>query len=136
MPSPDTQPASNVLVRFLPAIAWMGFIFTLSHQPTLPEVPGIASSQTSVLGHFAVYFVLAILLWWALGSLGISRRRRLVLAFAVSVLYGFSDEWHQSFVSGRDASLWDNAVDAIGAATGLVIIHRLRQTHALSDDRS
>jgi len=33
-------------------------------------------------------------------------------------MYALTDEWHQSFVPERDASLWDAVVDAIGIATG------------------
>ena len=45
-----------------------------------------------------------------------------LLAFAISVLYGVSDEYHQSFVPGRDPSLLDWLVDALGAATALGIV--------------
>jgi VanZ family protein len=32
--------------------------------------------------------------------------------------YTLGDEWHQSFVPGRDASLWDALFDAAGVGTG------------------
>lgn len=131
MPSSDKQSAFTIFVRFLPAIAWMGLIFTLSHQPTLPKVPGMAASLTSILGHFLVYFVLAVVLWWTLGAFELSPSQRILLAFGGALLYGFSDEWHQSFVPGRDPSLMDNVIDAIGAATGLAIAHGLRQSGLL-----
>lgn len=132
--SRKTHPAASIVLRFLPMIGWMVLIFMLSHQPTLPTVPGVASSAASIAGHFSVYFVLAILLWWTLGLFDLSPRQRILLAFIAAVLFGFSDEWHQSFVSGRDASLMDNAVDAVGAATGLGIIHLLHRTDALPDE--
>lgn len=129
---PSTVPTRAITVlRFLPVVAWMGLIFTLSHQPTLPRVPGLASSLTSIAGHFSVYFVLAVLAWWTLGAFDISQPARLRIAFVIAVLYGFSDEWHQSFIEGRNASLMDNLVDSIGAACGLATVSWLRRSGKL-----
>jgi VanZ family protein len=38
------------------------------------------------------------------------------------VLYGVSDEWHQSFVSGRTSDLLDVAADASGASLAAVVL--------------
>jgi VanZ family protein len=46
----------------------------------------------------------------------------MVLAFAASVAYAVFDEWHQSFVAGRNASVSDVIVDVIGAALMLLVI--------------
>lgn len=46
----------------------------------------------------------------------------MVLAFAASVTYAVVDEWHQSFVAGRNASLSDVIVDVIGAGLMLLVI--------------
>jgi VanZ family protein len=46
----------------------------------------------------------------------------LVLAFAASLGYAAFDEWHQSFVAGRNASMSDVIVDAVGAGTMLLLI--------------
>ena len=45
--------------------------------------------------------------------------RALALILGVPLLYGIVDEWHQSFVPGRDASLRDVVADAVGAAVGI-----------------
>jgi VanZ family protein len=42
------------------------------------------------------------------------------IGLAAAVLYGVSDEWHQSFVPGRDPSWDDLATDAVGAVAGAV----------------
>jgi len=39
-------------------------------------------------------------------------------AVAITTAYGCSDEWHQSFVPGRDADLRDVWADAVGAVAG------------------
>jgi hypothetical protein len=110
------------LVRLIPALAWMGLIFSLSARSTLPQTPGLTADAQAVAGHFGAYGVLAILLWWALGMADLPPGRRLALAFAGAMAYGVSDEFHQSFVPGRDASVLDLAVDAMGAAIALGVL--------------
>ena len=123
--SPTDTSRTQLVWRVLPAIAWMIVIFTLSAQPALPQAPGLGD-LTSVAGHVSVYFALAILIWWGLGAFGIEGRNRAMLAFALAVLYGLTDEWHQSFVPGRTPDIYDILTDAIGAATGLVVLHLAR----------
>ncbi len=56
---------------------------------------------------------------------------RLAIAWLITVIYGVSDEWHQTYVPLRTAELRDVIADAIGAfAAGIslkawVIIRRL-----------
>jgi VanZ family protein len=109
----------TAVVRLVPALAWMGLIFALSARSTLPRTPGLTADLQAILGHFGAYGVLALLLWWALGVADLPPGRRLALAFAGAVAYGVSDEVHQSFVPGRDTSVFDLVVDAIGAACAL-----------------
>lgn len=114
-PNPVTRPALRIVV----AIGWMYLIFLISAQSTVPQPPGIAPAITSNLGHFGVYFVLAILVWWVLGGFGLEGPQRWLVAFGLTVLYGVSDEWHQSFVPGRTPDVLDIVIDALGAACGL-----------------
>jgi VanZ family protein len=44
----------------------------------------------------------------------------MVLAFVAALAYAVFDEWHQSLVAGRNASLSDVIVDVIGAALMLL----------------
>ena len=111
--------STSAALATVAALAWMGLIFALSSRRTIPQPFGLASELTSIAGHFTVYAVLAILLWWAIDPLDGSPRCRFALALAGAVAYGLSDEWHQSFVPGRDASLFDIVVDGIGACCGL-----------------
>lgn len=127
---PAKPNATHIVLRFLPVLACMGVIFFLSHQSKLPEVPTLSGQVTSVLGHFSVYFGLAVLTWWALGEFDLSSRQRVGIAIAVAVLYGISDEWHQSFIPGRTPDWRDVLTDAIGAAVGLFIVTRLARSHA------
>jgi VanZ family protein len=78
--------------------------------------------------HLSEYAVLALLLWRAWQhtlrqNIQPWHSREAALALAVSVLYAASDEYHQSFVPSRGASLRDVLIDAVGAALGLLVAY-------------
>ena len=106
--------------RWLAVATWMGGIFYLSQQ-TAP-LGATASESESIVAHLSLYAGLALLFQWALT--GGAVRRMLVfgwapIAFALTVLYGVSDEVHQAFVPGRTPALIDIALDAAGAMLGV-----------------
>jgi VanZ family protein len=67
--------------------------------------------------HAGAFGVLALLSAWALtrGSLRAATWPVLLAACLVAILYGATDEFHQSFVPGRDADVFDLFADAGGA---------------------
>jgi VanZ family protein len=97
----------------------MALIFHLSSRTSVgPELPEF----TRWVAHFTEYAMLAALWFWALApSLG---RRAVVAAAAISAIYAISDEWHQSFVAGRDADPKDFFIDCIGITAGLWLARR------------
>jgi VanZ family protein len=115
----------HVALRFIPAAVVMAIIFALSSRRTLPKTPGLTPELVSIAGHFTVYAALAASLWWGLGSFALPPGRRLALAFGGALLYGLSDEWHQSFIPGRDPAVFDILVDSIGAVCGLAVAQLL-----------
>lgn len=121
MPSADLKKGAGGL-RFLPVLAWMGLIFALSSRSKLPRSPGIGPDLVGIAGHFTVYAVLAALLWWTLPAKDLAPWQRFALALVGAVAYGVSDEWHQSFVPGRDPALLDLVVDALGAMFALAMV--------------
>src|SRR5687767_2501990 len=121
---------SREVVQILPALTWMAIIFVLSSRPTTPDARVLGKEPAAILGHLFMYSVLASLLLFALarGRQPISNGLY-VLSVALAVGYGVSDEIHQSFVPGRESSLFDVGIDAIGAAIAVVCIWWL--THQL-----
>ena len=95
----------------------MAAIFALSAQPNLrvSDEAGLDFILRKI-GHLVVFGVLAVLLFEALGG---TTRRRLVVAFTLTVLYAVSDELHQAFVAGRGPAATDVVIDAAGAALAL-----------------
>lgn len=112
--------------RWLPALIWMVVIFGLSHQTGselnsyLPWVQRLMPWLNSFdIGHFVSYFILACLIWWAMAS------HRLIVSFIVvfiCILYGITDEYHQSFIAGRTPDLLDIRNDTIGALLAMVVV--------------
>lgn len=104
-------------------LGWMGIIFWLSSQPHLitnnnPLISFIISSS----GHFFVYAVLASLVYKAsFISFKIPISQIILLSLLISLLYAFSDEYHQSFVPGRDANFIDVGWDLLGAILALYL---------------
>ena len=106
----------------------MAFIFFLSSQSSLPIPPSVAGLDK--LLHGLAYGVLAYLVSHASASFQIISFRRVLLVTALVAAYGVTDEVHQSFVPGRDASLWDIVADGAGAfiVTQLLLWHGRRTT--------
>jgi VanZ family protein len=105
----------SVLSRFVPPLALMAVIFVLSAQPDLNSGLGTWDTILRKLGHMAEYAVLWLLWWRALGQ-------RPWPAAAIALLYAASDEYHQSFVEGRDGRPLDLGIDALGVALGLALL--------------
>lgn len=110
-PRPDPL---GPLLRWAPAVLWAALIFTLSSIAGLPAPPG---GLTDKHAHFVTYAVLCACLVWGLTDRAPARTTWPIAAAAVVLasLYGASDEWHQSFVPGRETSMRDLAADAAGA---------------------
>ncbi len=117
----------NFLVYWLPPLLWMTLIFYGSAQPTLPSLAhSLLDSLVKYGAHFVEYAVLA-LLWYRALYARFPHPRILPLALIVTVLYALSDELHQSFVPGRSATWQDLAVDALGAASALLLWNAAHQ---------
>ena len=101
--------------NWLLVFIWAGLIFFLSHQPALKSgLPQTSDFLFGKLAHFLEYAILTFLLIRALSNYQISKRKIIYLAIVLSVLYAFSDEYHQSFIIGRDSSFNDIVVDGLG----------------------
>ena len=113
--------SSLLLLRSLPALFWMGWIFWLSSQQALPPPPGLSYAIAAVAGHFVLYVVLTLLLLVGLGAWGRESGAKYLIALIVATAYAISDELHQSFVPERQASELDILVDVMGALAAVAI---------------
>lgn len=130
------------LRAWAPAVLWAVFIYCMStddfsgahtrswvEKVVLGVFPGTHADTIDVLNemlrriaHVSEYFVFVLLLDRALAMTAPSSRAPApVRAFAIAVLYSFSDEAHQLFVPSRSARLADCGFDSFGAAIGAAL---------------
>ena len=106
---------------FLAWLGWMAILFFLSAQEQLPSVgSGIVWADKAL--HAAAYGFLTLLSLGFVRALHVRRGAAYLSALAWSAAYGLSDEWHQSFVPGRDADVFDWAADVATAAIVLALL--------------
>ncbi|HTR45119.1 MAG TPA: VanZ family protein [Thermodesulfovibrionales bacterium] len=141
-----------IVLSWVPVILWTGLIFwmstdTFSSQNTSliiePLVrfllPGISERSLALIhgfvrkaAHLTEYFILALLLFRAFrrtfpqaASLRLALRSLLIVA-----LVAVGDEFHQSFVATRTASVLDVGIDTVGGLLALgVMVFRSRSSH-------
>lgn len=142
------------IIHYLPVFAWMLVIFLASTdlgssahtsriiRPFLQWLNPNVTEETVKLvqaiirktGHVSEYAVLAFLLWRARRLTHAIRGwvwREFWIVITLCAAYASTDEFHQLFVSSRQASVLDVFIDTSGAAIALLIIRsilRLRRT--------
>lgn len=74
------------------------------------------------LAHFSEYYFFGcVICRWLLEERNcFANRYSFALTIVIGTYYGLRDEWHQSFVPGRHATLWGVLFDALGVATASV----------------
>jgi len=104
----------KLIRRWLPALIWMGLIFFFSAQPSLPSAPGRWDRLLKKGMHVVAYGILTAFYLRALRGAGRDDRVVRVASVVLAVAYALSDEYHQTFVPGRNGTWVDVAVDGVG----------------------
>ncbi|MBT3315209.1 MAG: VanZ family protein [Anaerolineae bacterium] len=102
---------------WLPATAMMVAIFVFSSIPS-DSMPSFDWADFLVKkgGHMLGYGLLALAYLYAFKL----SPTKLKIAWVLAFLYAISDEFHQTFVLGRQGSWMDIAIDSIGATIALL----------------
>lgn len=134
----------NRVWRYGPLVVWLALIFLASTgalaAPNTSRIigpllrwlfPHITETQllrahflTRKLAHFSEYAVLGLLAARAFipSTRAWLSRRWLLSALVLVATYALLDEYHQSFVPTRTASIWDSMIDTAGGATALSLL--------------
>lgn len=101
-------------LRLIPMLLCMAAIFILSHQPG-SEVEWLFPGVDKV-AHLGVYAVLGGTVIYAFSAETRRQKRGMVLAAAlvVPILFGASDEYHQTWIAGRSSEFLDLVADGTG----------------------
>ena len=108
----------SILTLWGPFLGALAVIFWLS---SMSDVPGAQYAWDKLL-HTVGYAGLGVLALRAFHG-GFERPRLAATVYAgiAVILWGVSDEFHQSFVPGRDATAWDVVADAVGFVVAVVL---------------
>jgi VanZ family protein len=128
------------LISWTPPVLWAVLIFLLSSisfEPAPEEQPGFLERyhlDKSV--HILLFGALTGLLLRTLrSSTALRLPTAVLLAILITSAYGASDEWHQSFVPGRDASVADWFADSCGAIIAAVAYCRYESRTSTKTNR-
>ena len=140
--------------HYLPLIAWLVFISFASSDNfnagntsriigplilwlfpnTTPETLAVVHFITRKIAHFTEYAILGFLAARAFRTSphpAISQRWFLICVILV-VVYALVDEYHQSFVPSRTASIFDSLIDMAGGLTAVIFIRSRKGAKAQS----
>ena len=101
------------------------FLYWLSDQSTLPAP--LWFDYQDKLYHAGAYSLMGLLAWRSFKHLVSSPIILAMLSIAFCSLYGLSDEWHQSFVVGRDSDSADWVADTSGSVLAILLLYKLRK---------
>ena len=101
---------------------YAGLIFYLSSLPS--DKIKIASSMPDYILHFIEYGIFVFLAFRFINKYWPNAKLHYLTALIIIILFGASDEWHQSFVPGRFATVSDFLADTLGAivSAGIFLI--------------
>ena len=127
-----------VLLLIMAALYWLS---SLPGVP-LPDEPDVyavflwvpPSVQNAL--HVPTYAALSWAWRWALQAWLRRASAQVIGAGAIASIYGALDEWHQSFVPGRFASLTDVTLDVAGTVLGIWLAARWFRAARSSDRNS
>jgi VanZ family protein len=101
------------------------FIYWLSDQSSLKPFD-FGFDYQDKLYHAGAYSIMGLLAWRGFKHWLSSPIILALLSIAFCSLYGLSDEWHQSFVVGRESDVADWVADTSGSVLAIGLLHKLR----------
>lgn len=115
----------KVIYFWLPVVVWALVIFLFSSLPTSP-VSRVYWQEFVVKksAHVVEYAIFTTLLYRALRASGVEMIEAGIYSIILAVLYGATDEFHQSFTPGREPKVRDVFFDTIGSVGSIYLIRK------------
>lgn len=134
----------------LPVIIWMMVVFCFSNQPgenssdiskgVTAKIVNILTTNTNLIdedkieiiskvdpiirkmAHYTIYMVGGILIAnYINASYKLSSNKKVLLSILIGMCYAGTDEFHQTFIYGREGRIVDVYIDTLGVITGVSI---------------
>ena len=93
------------------------------------EVINLLNKPLRKVAHATEYFILIILILLTLKSIGMDNKKIFLMSLLLCFLYACSDEFHQSFISGRTAQFSDSLIDLLGGVIGCMIFSLINKIY-------
>lgn len=110
-----------VFTSIVPLLLWMVIIFLLSNRQKVAFTDNYPISFSVFKSLHMIEYGILFLLWLRFFHL-INFKYQYLPALLLTFLYGLSDEYHQSFILGREGKLLDACVDGFGGIVAWYLI--------------
>lgn len=123
----------QIFIFQIPFVLYAALIYIVSSISRLPT-PDLGLTFADKLIHVIEYGLFCYFGLRAMRNppLELSLRLAYPLATAVTVVYAALDEYHQSFVPGRNADVIDLLADSFGALVALLLYHIVKERRRMS----
>ena len=116
----------KLLKYWVPPIIWACVIFVVSAHP-LAKTSQIYWKDFIIkkTAHMIEYGIFAALIYRGLVASGVKKNNAGIYSILLALLYGVTDEFHQSYTPGREPRVRDVVFDTIGAILTIYSIWNL-----------
>jgi len=112
---------------YLPVLLWCAVIYFLSSIPSLksgfPDTMDLVLRKAAHITEFATLFFIT---FRALRT-KFGKKKAAFLSVLFSIVFALADEYHQTFVFGRNGSLRDAFIDSIGIFLACFLVDKKRR---------
>lgn len=105
-------------LKIIPVFSWLS-------TDSVADFVGNMNHYVRKTAHFTAFAILGIMTYNLIASYDVNRKKVVLYAALICLVYAISDETHQLFVPGRAGQIRDVFIDFSGSMTSLGIIYFL-----------
>ncbi len=117
---------NKLIYYWLPLFLWMGLIYFFSSQTRISVTKTFITDfiifKTLHILEYAMLYFLSFRAIYSLKSLNMSLNKISLIGIFFSIMFAFSDEFHQLYVVTRNGQLRDVFIDTLGISLMFLLI--------------
>ena len=94
----------------------------IKNEENLNQAIGFLEPIVRKLAHFSIYAFLGVWEMAFMETYKLKSNKKILICLIVGFLYALSDEFHQSFIGERNASILDVLIDSAGVLFGIYMV--------------